>query len=674
MDRERFGPGGAVMRTLVEAWADPREERVPAREGLGGGPPASPELAAWAEAFEEYALETSDPADAELRTPGDRPTLSAALTSALLGESGAADVWGALTGAAVVAEQGPLGWLASWAGTASGLSKVFSFHPDDWGLHPADPSISLFLLRLDEEARRDARLFAADGPRPMGLPEPEAASRFREAAAPESLPAAQDPERLAERASWILRGLIGLPLAAGVAAEMTLEVFEREIDLIPDHPPIALGWILAHALLGNVEAHRRVWSATRASPDAWLQEAREATGAWMEGQDARLGPLRRGDFELIQSAVRARALEAALEPTSEAISALVRARSELARSEEADDDPFLALFDALGGASELQSPEEEAKMADLARPRHRPLLDAALAEASKVSDHHPRAGRGRILARAALAPDLEALDLALAQAGGTERFGPTRRDELWRAVARFRDSAAHARLAHGASRFADEAEEWIRTASKVPWDALLARDCLESHELICRFLLRVAHTPVTAPLVLEAAAAARRLPVPRAVPGLRRAVSGGVGRIDDGGRAGVAWAVAELDPEAEAFLAAMVRMLRGDWEDADDEEDRERHALDLAVVVGPHLAVAPDSLESRATAATLLAELAPALAPGRRVSAAKIEALSAIARGAQQGEVGALLPPLRALVRVRPRRDRSNAEALERLSSILRAI
>ncbi|MEL6188755.1 MAG: hypothetical protein AAFU79_29395, partial [Myxococcota bacterium] len=333
----------------------------------------------------------------------------------------------------------------------------------------------------------------------------------------------------------------------------------------------------------------------------------------------------------------------------------------------------LALLDALALPAELADPaREEDELVALAQPRHRSLLDAALAEGSRVPDHHRAAGRGRIAARAALSESLDELDQALVHAGGTERFGPTRRDEQWRAVASFSVEEANARLAHGASRFADEAEEWIRTASKVPWTALLARDCLETHELVCRFLLGVVHTAVTAPLVVEAAEAARRLRVHRAVPGLRRAVAGAVGPANDGGRAAIAWAVAELDPEAADFLGAMVRMLRGDWEEAEDEEDRERLGHDLAFVVGPHLAVAPVSLESRATAAALLGEWASALAPGRRVTATRIEALRAVALGARQGDVGALFPTLRALAHVRPRRDRSNAEALKRLALTLR--
>jgi hypothetical protein len=96
-----FGPGGAVMRDWVRAWAEPRPERIPVRGAAELAELApSAELATWVELFETHALEAADPAEAELRAPGDLPDLGRAT-----GPSAVADLRGLLTASVVIAQQ-----------------------------------------------------------------------------------------------------------------------------------------------------------------------------------------------------------------------------------------------------------------------------------------------------------------------------------------------------------------------------------------------------------------------------------------------------------------------------------------------------------------------------------------------------------------------------------------
>jgi hypothetical protein len=662
-----FGPGGAAMRGWVQAWAAPRPERVPIRGASGLAP--SPELAAWMELFETHALETADPAEAELRAPGDLPDLGGLLAGAT-GPSAVADLYGRLTASVVIAQQDELAYLASVAGTAAGVSRVFTFHPEDWGLHPSDASISARLHRLARAA--------AFGDRPFGRGalaevdaerlerEARALERFEAAAAGDPLPAHLDPEPLGQRAEWLVRGWLGLPLGPSLARAPGPEAYADERSLLESHPHLGLYWLFASALEAAAAPLEGVLAATRAPGCVHLAEARVAVARWVRGHDHALGPFDLAAFEALREAVR--------EARPPGCSASGPRAALMADPEHAS---FLELWDHLAGPDPeapwrgLQGRDLEDALAERARPAHRDLLDQALARAAAVPDHHPRAGRGRILARAAIARDLGELDRALEAAGGTERFGPRRRAEVWRAVARFSSPEARARLARGAASFAREAEDWIRTSSKVPWDALLACDAVETHDLVARFTAAAPLTPVTEPLVVEAARAARAHGIARAVPGLRRAAAGTVGRLDDGSRAEVTWAVAELDAEGPDFLSALLGIVRAEWEEAEDEEDAERLGWSVAACAGPLLSVAPDHLEARAAAATLLGRLARRLGPGRRPRPEVLEATRALVDGARIGPVRALDKPIRALARLRPEVGPASRPAAERLRAAL---
>ena len=661
----RFGPSGNIMPRLAAKWSTPRVSRVPIPRAASTRleTVASRELRSWVTLFESYELEAADPAETELRAPGDLPSLGELLLGAT-GPSTVADLFSVLTASTVIAQQDDLAYLASLAGTASGVSKVYVFHPEDWGLYPSDASISLRLFNFYEAAQRTLHPFRKLRTRPLELNTPEdtldhqAGRIFEQLIRDEPLPWQFDPRTLAHRSDWLVRAWIGLPTRPALDRAVGTDDFERELPLIPHHPHLALYWLFTHAFLGNNERFKRCLEATRGSKDPWVQEARKVLNAWVKGRGARLGPLRRSDFEVIRESARESVHKDILESPPRSRNPTPRSNLDLTPPQTR---AFIELFDQLGepAIKDTTTPpqrwlELEALLAERARPEFCELLDAALSEASQVADHHVRSGRGRILARAAISPDLEEFETAISRAGGTGQFGPRRRDEMWRGIARFSGTTASRRLVEGAKLFAREAPDWIRTASKVPWTTLLSIDTLETHNLVVNFLQTVPHVSAAAPLIIEVTQAARKHHIHRAVAGLRRAASGNMGRVDNGGRAEILWAIVELDSEASAFLRALLNILTHEWENASNEETADARSIDIGCVVGPLMAADPNNLEARATAAALLARFAVSLGPARQPNLAMLHSLHAVVLGIREGEIRPLLKPLEALSKLRP--------------------
>lgn len=660
-----LGAGGDALERCVEAWSEPRALPLSPYAFSATPPPVGSELARWVAVFARRELEAADPAEVELRAPGDLPPLTELLRGGT-GPSTIADLVGAFSAATLIAQQDELSWLASWAPTASGANPVYAFHPDDWGLFSAEASMSLLCLRIEIERRRVE-----------GLEVPEVWSAAARAAneTSEPLPAHLEPVRLARRADWIVRALLGLEFGRSLELAADLEDFERERPLLEEHAHLALHWLCFHGLLGNAAGFEEVCAQVPRG-FRYFDEARDILQSWLLGEPARLGRLDLRAYEALRSDLRSLAPSAALE-TPHAIAPEAQARLELGESE--DVQAFLRIFDhlAYGGAPGpeplhgMSEVEMEEALADKVQADFQPLLEAALQSSLPLPDHDPRAGRGRILAYARLFAALEPFERALERLGGTEALGPRRRDELWRAIASFSDPAAHARIVDGARAFAAEAEDWIRTASKVPWDTLLSRDALETHELVTRCALELAQTPVTLPILVEIARAARRHHIERAVPGLRRAVAGAVGRVDDGSRTELAVAITELDEEAGPFLSAVLGIVKLEWETAEDEDDALDRARDLACVVGPLLSILPGHLEARAAAAALLARFAVELGPSRVARASTLEALRALVDATGQGEIRAFAPTIRAIARLQPRVPPSAEPAWRRLQASL---
>ncbi len=694
------------MGAIAARWANPRPAPVPVL--APALPTPAPELSTWMALFSAFELEVADPGDAELRAPGEPGSLAE-----LLEPEAVADLVAALAAAVVVAQVDGLAYLAGWRGTAAGRAPVFGFHPGDWGVFPAHPSLEAWLLHLDaapswadrwspaSSARQvafgpahpdqpDPRNPSPARPDPPGpverpreprpedpspdpsLPPSEPPGSDRTEPAPprdQAIDRLSDPEPLARRADWLVRLLLGLPFEAALAAAPSLARFSEEQAELCRLPHLALYWLLAHDLLGNERALADALAKTAGLDDhptvgparAWVTPRPDRIDGL--GAVERLGPLSRADYRARSRAVRSVAPPALVERAPSAAPFLPSDRAA---------QRFLARFEALGRPAPLGADPaaEEASLAALAEPRWLPVLDAALAAGAGRGD--AEAGRGRIAARAALAEDLAELDRVIDAAGGTGSFGPARRDELWRAVARFDEPAAAARLAAGAARFAAQADDWIRTASKVPWDHLLETGTEGAQDLVVRFLEGVRIHDNSHPLVVEAARSARRFSFRPAVPGLRRVAAAGAGRLGDGSKTEILWAVAELDPEAGPFLGALFRVVQLEWEEAEDEDEGTRRGWALAAVTGPLLAVRPDRLDARATAAALFSRLAPSLAGPARPEA--YEALGTLIEGVRQGRISELVPTLAALARVnkvspgarRPQREAEVRAALDR--------
>ncbi len=662
----RFGPEGSLLPDLAGRWASTREGRVPI-------PPAatnrlstatSAELKSWIKLFEGFELEAADPADTELRAPGDLPSLGELLRGAT-GPSTPADLLSLLTASTVIAQQDDLAYLASLAGTTDGVSKVYSFHPEDWGLHARDASISLCLYRLYQTERRIHRPFIAHSRPALPLLDHDADERtmaqvFESKVETCLLPPALDPARLAQRSNWLVRAWMGLPLRCELPEETHISTYETEKKVLSSHPHLTLFWLFTHALLDNPQRFAEILSLSRSSKDPWIQEARRALHAWMQGERARLGPLRYGDFERIRDEVVQLAPKASRESRTTEIHADPTSVSTLQGQDHPNYPRFMRLFEQLAdirglrGESESERKALETQLANLVEPAWRLLIDRALAEGSQVPDHHPSAGCGRILARAALASSLEEFDNAIHRAGGITSFGPRRRDELWRAIASFTNDTATQRLHEGAGMFAREAGDWIRTAPKAPWTLLLARDSLATHRFVTQFLSQVSANPVAAPLIVEAVASARRHNITLAIPGIRRVLSGPFTPIEHHHRQEVLWTLAELDPEAAEFFSDLMAIVKHEWEQSLDEDEAHLRSMDLANIVGALLTVSPNHKEAQAIGASLISRFAVALSPRRSPLPKLIYSLWTLSQGIQEGEVQSLAPPLKCLLELRP--------------------
>lgn len=668
--RARFGPNGSLLSTLADRWSSPRDGKVPisTHKAIRLSTAASEELQNWIGLFECWELEAADPAETELRAPGDLPSLGHLLSGAT-GPSTLADLFSLLTASTVIAQRDELAYLASLAGTREGVSKVYSFHPEDWGIHLSDASISLYLHRVNEGEKRTPRPFSQSQVYVDHPGDRELANVYNKLVKSMRLPGLLDPIRLASRCDWIVRAWMGLPISPASLKKSHLKNFEIEKPELATYPHLGLYWLFAHAFLNHSKRLEETLMATRNCTDPWVQEAQQVIRTWSLGHECRLGPLKLADFESVRDEILS-AAPATIKEGSQLTTATVPFSISVddIPVESPTDIQFLDLFEKLANARPLQKElsadaliELEQELASKAHPKYIPLLDSALEGASRVPDHHPRAGCGRILARATISSGIKDFENALQRAGGTKNFGPRRRDEWWRAIALFFDESSNKQLFKGASDYTREASEWIRTAPKTPWTLLLKRDTLQTHDLVSQFLQTAPLNVAAVPLILEAAHAAQTHHISRAIPGLRRAIAYSVVPLEANGRKNILWTLAELDPQASRFLAKLMSSVRSDWETAKDEDKARARALDLSVIVGALLVVDSEHKEAQAIAASLIARFAVELSPKRRPTHDVLYALLALSAGIQEGEAYSLVEPLRTLLELRPKKPRARA-------------
>ncbi len=576
-----------------------------------------PELRVWTQLFQTHLLEAADPDGLELLAPLVPTTLTGSLSA--LGPASLAEVIGLFLGAAVVVQDEATSYLTSFSEAEA--PTLYSFHPHDWGLWPAAPSLADWLeTRLLGAAVKEA--FASDS----------ILVRF-------------------SKLAWLVRALTGMgPELARLfhAAELA------EDSTVGGR----LQRIWAHGLLGN----RRSWeAAAQVEPDEHpaLLEAKHLTTRLWAGEKVRLGAI---DLAAASEMVASSAPVEWFDPDRRGkrqrppqIVNASEARAWADLKSVANQEPLveeaLALFEHLApGGSWAPQPFPRhgglavdaamARLAELLDRRFLPLLVPRLERSLAVPDTHHDAGFGLLLAWAAVARDVTEFEALLAKLGGTEQLGPRRLTELYRAFGRFSEPRATAVLAAGADAWLAQADDWVPMAPVEPFLQLLARDTVQTHERVSCLLERASFAPAHWEVCVKAAEAAGAYGIARAERGLYRAVSARLGHVDDLGRARVVRALAQVSPQAGAFLAtefkAAERIFNGD--DPDDAEVAERDAACLLV------GLLPLDAQFLGPAQQLLVRLAQRLAAQKAPRRAVLAAAEAAVWAVELAEARGLVP------------------------------
>lgn len=684
------------MEKLVERFAFRRDRPFKLLSTLRGER-FGPEMVAWIQTFEDWEMEVADPADAELKAPGEKQSLTALVEAQ--GPSWIADFVAYFIDATVVVQQDAMSYLASLAGTPSGVSKVYYFHPNDWGLWPTDPSLTTRLFRIVQEEERPE----LGHTRIEGLEDEQhqtALKLFETLEKDQALPALRDPARLWPRMDWLVHALLG------VGADFRLEldraapfsVYAEEAPHLATHPHLASYWVLAHHFFDNREALQDAMSRTEACEEPVLEHTRAFVQDLQAGRRTRLGEhdtagfaalkqeiLQRAPLAVFEASAKARvnALKADLAGDTE-LEASQRAQLEDASRREPLVREALLLLDhlAVGGAISPEPapvhgglPVDEAidRLAELMDPRFYALVRARLQRALHVGDSHQDASWGLLCAWAAVAEDYDAFLGLLAEAG-TDNLGPRRMKELYRAHGRFDDPRATEVLVDGAKKWLSEMNDWIRMVPDEPVLQLLLRDSLDTHRVIAALLERANFSAANWGVCVAAAKAAGEFKSKRAVPGLRRAVELRLGRIDDGSRSTVVKALVAAEGQAcLPFLRSLFDWSLDEWENADDE-DREAHQKDLACYLSGLLVLAPEDAKVLAVARRLLELFQLKLGKKRTPRRDLIAAAAGILDGIRVGEVRSLVDSVQPYQGLEFRQTASTRSAAEDLRGLAEAV
>ena len=664
--RALFAGNAPMLTSIVERFAGPRVPPIRLRRTARAtqGHAYGTDLDRWLGLFEAFEMETADPGETELMPPAWGTGLLGLIEPS--GPARTASALGFFSACSVIVQQDGMSYLASWASTAGQASKVYYFHPHDWGLWPTDGSITARLFRVVQEEDRPAFVDVCySGTEAERLQ--EALTVFEAATQHDPLPPHLDPAALFPRSNWLVHALLGVGRAWSVdlTAAAPLSRFDEERQFIPSWPHLAAYWLWSHYLLGNRDDLETVLEMTKAMPSPVVVESRSVIGELSDGQRVKLGERDRRGFEKLQTELQDLAPPTAL--TRAAQRRAARRRDHRSRQKQAErsarkslqklagQEPLveeaLLLLDHLRQGGAAPPPEAPVhgglavdaamdRLAELMDPRFRNLVLTLLERSMKEADTHRDAGWGLILAWSELAENLDEFDDVLDHFGRAS-LGPRRQKELFRAYGRFDDPRATRLLAQGAQAWLLEVDDWIRMAPSEPLLQLIKRDTLETHAIIAQLLEKATFSPANWDECVAAAVAAGELGSRRAVPGLRRAVVAHLGRVDDGGRAKVVRALVAADPDPLPFLRERFFALRAAWRAAAGEDLLEPQR-DLACLMAGLLPLAPSDPEIRSTAKTLLARLRRSLVPRRTPRLDTLAAATAVIEGIRDGQVQGL--------------------------------
>ena len=687
-----------MLTEIVERFAARRETPIRLRQSARQtqGHPLGSDLDRWFGLFETFEMETADPGEAELLPPSSSVGLRGLVEPS--GPARTASALGFFSACSVVVQQDAMSYLASWASTPRLASRVFYFHPHDWGLWPTDGSLTARLFRLVQEEDRPEFLETRfDGSEARRM---EAAlTTFEDATRNDPLPDHLDPVLLFPRANWIVHALLGVGRSWSVdmATASSLAQFDAERRWIGTWPHLATYWMWSHYLLGNETDLETVLAASENMVSPVVVESRAVIGELLDGHRIKLGDRDHSGFRALQTELQDLAPpEALTRATQRQVEQRRGTEAKREAAEQAawaelealgDDEPLvkeaLLLLDHLGqgGAAQpvavpihggLAVDQAMDRLAEIVDARFRPLVLALLERSMKQADTHVDAGWGLILAWSALAEDLDEFDDVLDHFG-RQSLGPRRQRELYRAYGRFEDPRATRILAQGAKAWLNEVDDWIRMAPSEPLLQLLQRDTLETHETIARLLETATFSPANWDECVAAAVAAGELGSGRAVPGLRRAVAAQLGRVDDGGRAKVVRALVQADPDALPFLRERFEVRKKVWRSSAGEDLLEPQR-DLACLLRGLIPLSPHERGVQQTAKTLLSRLRRELGPRRTPRIDLFAAAAAVIEGIRDGQVQALKSSVEAFTDFKFKETSSTAGRGRALRALAQAV
>ena len=663
-----FGAEPEALESIVARFAEPRTDPLVLLEPLAAVYPHGfgAEMQTWIRLFERYEMEVSDPAEAELKAPGEKSDLTALVGSR--GPSWIADFVAFFCAGSVVVQQDQMSFIASLMGTESGVSRVYYFHPHDWGLWKTDPSLGARIFRLLEEESRPG--FADQRfEREEAETRTSALALFETLQKPEALPVHFDSARLFSRVDWLVRLFLEVgpqDLGEVVSKAPPHAAYTEERELVQDLPHLAAYWLWAHWVFDDAIGLRDMFERTSSCRHPIVVESRRLIARMRADQPVRIGERKSREILRMRDRLRDAAPAALLSGGARhrartrrrlgdrSAQAEAYARALVEREAEADPrlSEVLVLLDHLsvGGAlSPAPVPIHGGLTVDAAVDRlieiadHRiiPLLKTRLTRSLEVEDDHPGSGWGLLEVWAGLCPNLETFE-ELMNHTARNRLGSRRTRELYRAYGRFKDERSTRILVEGAERWIEEIDDWIRMAPSEPILCLFDRDTVDTHRIIARVLEEANFTAANWEVAVKAALAAGRLRSKRAVPGLRRAVKLFLGRVADGTRAEVVTALFLADgPGSLGFLRERFDRSLVELERA-DEVDRDARAYDAACLLAGLLPMAPDDGWLIEVAGQLLDRFARSLNARARPRREAIASATAVLSGIRQGEVRGL--------------------------------
>jgi hypothetical protein len=686
------------LSDLARRIAEPREHAVEllAPTERAHGVTFAEELREWIRLFERFELETIEPSYTELRAPDALVRLKTLV--ALEEPSRIAQLIGVFVGASVIGQQDDLSYLAAWAPAEGGVSKVYHFHPEDWGLWPSDPALAVRLFRLLQEDKAELAAKRLGG-------EEEAVWRAQVeglSGRSSELDPRLDPVRLFPRVAWLVHVL--LPISGDWTAELasaaTISDFERERELLAERPNLALYWSWAHYMLGNEEELAITLRALEATTCPLVAESVDLIRRLARGEDVMIGERTRAVLEAFREQLQEEAPPAVFGARAR-VSREARERSTAEQQDEesrlqaalvevAERDPrvaeALSLLEHFEQGGALRPAYLRAKtgktpveavdhFASLIDGRFKTLITLKLRRAARYPDSSPHATWGLIIAFAQLAKGFDEFHAGI-EALGTGNFGARRMTELHRAYGRFSDRRATAKLVEWARAHLAEIESWDpRTPSEAIMQ-LFSRDVPETQEIIAELLEKASFSGANAALCLHAAEAAGRLGKKRASTGLRRAITLELGRVDDGSRTRVIGALAQCEGKKSLpFLRSLFDARLARWnEESDREGSYAYHHKEIACLLFGLLPLAPEDATLVDKAREILTRFRAELAPDKKPRRDLIYATAALLRGIGNGRVKALADDVRALETLEFREDRATTGLREELTNLVTVV